>query len=202
MKKISLHEDKKLSENEEDPVPNCIVKARTKTDIRRFIAEHALLWIRTQHKRRARGAIMIDIDDTIIDANERTKHGFEFMKEMYSEVSVLYPVHIVTARPDDQHSVVMKMLKDLGFCIPPDRLHMLPSAQYGKDYSYVERFKWKSFLKIAKAHGGVIARFGDKLWDVAHYDALSSYMQHIDEEACIFMDRKLKGTVSGKLPSM
>ena len=144
---------------------------------------------------------MVDIDDTLIDSRENTTHGFEFMKEMYSEASLLYPIHVVTARPDDCHSEVMRMLREKGFCIPPDRLHMLPSRYYDKDYSYVEQFKWRCFLKIAKDHHGVIARFGDKLWDVAHIDSLKSYMKHIDDDACIFMDPQLKGTLSGKLPS-
>lgn len=145
---------------------------------------------------------MVDIDDTLIDGNENTKNGFQFMQEMYNEVGLLYPIHIVTARPDDQHMNVMRMLRAKGFCIQPDRLHMLPASQYGKHYSYVEVFKWKCFIEIAREHGGVIARFGDKLWDVAHYDALKGYMNHIEDEACIFLDPKLKGTLSGKLPSL
>lgn len=196
MKKVTLQQDEVIT-----TVPHTMVKAKTKTEIRKFIARHALLWIKTQHKRGARGAIMIDIDDTIIDSNENTKNGFEFMKELFHEVGLLFPIHIVTARPKDQHDNVMVMLREKGFFIPPDRLHMLSSEEYGKDYSFVERFKWRCFLKIAKDHDGVIARFGDKLWDVAHHDALKTYMSHIEDESYIFMDPKLKGTLSGKLPS-
>lgn len=95
----------------------------------------------------------------------------------------------------------MKMLQSKGFCIPPDRLHMLPAALYGKDYKFVEEFKWKCFKDMALQHGGVVARFGDKLWDVAHLKSLRSYLSHIKNKDCyVFMDPCLKGTFSAKLP--
>lgn len=145
---------------------------------------------------------MIDIDDTLIDGNEAVQHGFQFMKEMYNEASLLFPFHIVTARPNDQHGRVMQLLRSRGFCIPPDRLHMLPSEHYGGSLSLVEDFKWKAYLEIARQHHGVIARFGDKMWDVAHLDALRmGAFHHVDDrDTYIFLDPNLKGTMSGKLP--
>lgn len=177
------------------------IKAKTKTEQRQQVADQALTWIRLQHKRGAKGAIMVDIDDTLIDGNECIQNGFQFMKALYSEVSLLYPIHVVTARPDDNHAHVMQMLQRKGFCVPPDRLHMLPAKLYGLDYSHVEIFKWNAFHHIAKQHGGVVARFGDKLWDVAHVNSLHTYLAHIHDRDCyIFMDPHLKGTFSGKLP--
>ena len=38
----------------------------------------------------ARGAIMIDTDDTIINGNEAVTHGFEFMHDLYNEASLLF----------------------------------------------------------------------------------------------------------------
>ena len=179
------------------------VKARTKTEQRRFVARHALQWIAMQHRRGARGAVMVDIDDTLIDGNECVKNGFELMRDFYAEASLVYPVHVVTARPDDQHANVMRLLRGRGFCVPPDRLHMLPSHLYGKDTRHVEEFKWKAFLKIAREHGGVVARLGDKLWDVAHVDSLDTYLQHVGDRDCyLFVDPRLKGTLSAKLPGV
>ncbi|MEC7000354.1 MAG: hypothetical protein VXX04_00805, partial [Actinomycetota bacterium] len=120
-----------------------------------------------------------------------------------------------TARPDSEHANVMRMLRGRGFCIPPDRLHMLPHHQYyaKDDEPHVERFKWETFAKISKTHGGVVARFGDKMWDVAHVASLhpghdgyrsadnAGYLSHVPDKACyIFVDPALKGTASFKLP--
>lgn len=179
------------------------IQSKSKVEQRQQIAEQALTWIRLQAHRGAKGAIMVDIDDTLIDGNEAVQNGFQFMKMLYGEASLLYPIHIVTARPDSDKDRVMIMLQKRGFFIPPDRLWMLPSQLYGQDYSHVERFKWDAFLQIGRLHGGVVARFGDKLWDVAHIDSLRSYLAHIKDRHCyVFMDPRLKGTLSGKLPGV
>lgn len=194
---ISTHEDKNTH------FALFHVKAKTKTEQRMFVAFHAYDWIRFQYKRGMAGAIMVDIDDTLIDGNESVNHGFQYMKELYNDVGVLFPVHVVTARPLEDHHIVMKMLKERGFVIPPDRLHMLPTEFYGRGNSHVENFKWKTFLAIAKQHGGVVARFGDKLWDVANAHTLHTTLAHVkDEDCCIFYDPSMKGTVSYKLPGM
>jgi hypothetical protein len=183
------------------PFHSYYLRGKNKTAMRGAVAKHALSWISLQKKRGATGCIMIDIDDTIVDGNECVKNGFELMHTLFCEGSVLFPVHIVTARPDSEHTNVMRMLQKRGFCIPTDRLHMLPSHLYGKDYRHVEEFKWNCFLKICKMHNGVIARFGDKLWDVAHIKSLKTYLGHIRDEDCyIFIDPALGGCFSGKLP--
>lgn len=187
----------------DDKVPFAayFIRMRTKTEMRSFAAQHALEWLRVQSKRGARGAVMLDIDDTLIDGHEKVAHGFECMKIMYDEATMLFPVHIVTARPDDDHANVMRMMHVRGFKVPPDRLHMLPAHLYGRDYSHVEEFKWRTFLAIAHAHGGVVARLGDKLWDVAHLGSLRTYLAHVDDRDCYaFMDSALGGTLSVKLP--
>lgn len=195
------------------PFPAYYVRYASKTQQRLFVASMAYDWIRMQYKRGVNGAIMVDIDDTLIDGNQNVLHGFQHMRELYEMASVHFPMHVVTARPDDDHHVVMKMLKERGFCIPPDRLHMLPAHLWDKDLGYVERFKWETFVKIGKTHGGVVARFGDKMWDVAHIASLHSghdgyrpadnagYLSHVPDRACyIFVDPALKGTASFKLP--
>lgn len=185
------------------PFPAYFVRYKTKTEQRMFVAFHAIQWIRFQYKRRTLGCVMVDIDDTLIDGNENVVNGFQFMKDLYQEIQTMFPVHVVTARPDEDHGRVMKLLLSRGFCIPPDRLHMLPTEHYGKDHSYVEEFKWKKFLDIAREHNGVVARFGDKLWDVAHHSSLTSYLSHIQDKDCyVFVDPRQKGTASFKLPGL
>ena len=189
---------------EQDPkvaFPAFYVKYRTKTDQRMFVAYHAYQWVKFQHKRGSTGAVMIDIDDTLIDGNESVSNGFQYMKELYHKIGILFPVHVVTARPREDHQSCMKMLLERGFCLPPDRLHMLPTELYGKDYSHVERFKWSTYVSIGKSHGGVVARFGDKMWDVAHAQSLHGSLAHVHDTDCyIFRDPAMKGTVSYKLP--
>lgn len=176
---------------------------KKKTEQRKYIAEISMSWIRLQKHRCASGAIMLDIDDTLIDGNECVHNGFQFMHYLFTESSALYPIHLVTARPDDTHSITMKLLKKRGFLIPPDRLHMLPAKLYGKGSTHVEEFKWRTFIEIGQQHHGVVAKFGDKLWDVAHIDSLHTYLSHIqDKDCCIFLDPAQNGTMSAKLPGM
>jgi hypothetical protein len=183
--------------------PAFFVKGKNKTELRSFVARHALLWLRLAHRRGARGAVMLDIDDTLIDGHEKVAHGFEFMQELYREACVLFPVHVVTARPDSDHGLVMRLLQGRGFCLPPDRLHMLPADLYGRSTRHVEEFKWQCFVKMNHQHGGVVARFGDKLWDVAHLKSLDGYLAHVGDKECyIFRDPALRGTLSAKLPGL
>ena len=57
--------------------------------------------------------------------------------------------------------------------------------------------------RSSRAHSGVVARFGDKLWDVAHVDSLDTYLQHVGDRDCyLFVDPRLKGTLSAKLPGV
>lgn len=181
--------------------PAAFVQAKTKTEKRKFVADHALLWIRDMKRRGATGCLMFDIDDTIINGNEAVTHGFEQIKELYNEASQYYPVYIVTARPDSEHDNVMALLRKLGFAIPPDRLHMLPEALYDGPSDHVVDFKWQCFLDMAQKHGGCVARFGDRKWDVAHRDSLDTYLDHVRHADCYIMrDPALRGTVSYKLP--
>ena len=183
------------------PFPAYFVRYKSKTEQRMFVAYHAEQWVTYQHRRNSLGAVMVDIDDTLIDGNENVLHGFQYMKNLYEHIQTLFPLHVVTARPDEDHARVMRLLADRGFCIPPDRLHMLPTEHYGKDYSYVETFKWNTYVKIGREHNGVVARFGDKLWDVAAHESLTGYLAHVDDRDCyVFMDPAQKGTASFKLP--
>jgi hypothetical protein len=192
-----------IVEDEKVPFPAFFVRLKTKTEQRMFVAYHAHNWLRYQFKNGCSGAVMIDIDDTLIDGNESVNNGFQYMKKLYNEAAVMFPLHIVTARPREDHHVVMKMLASRGFCLPPDRLHMLPTNQYGKDTRFVEEFKWNTCREISKLHHGVVARFGDKLWDCSHIQTLRDDLRHVSDKDCyIFRDPRMKGCVSYKLPGV
>jgi hypothetical protein len=181
--------------------PAYFVRAPTHTALRRFVASHGLLWLRCMKARGARGAVVYDIDDTILDGNEQVVRGFEQMRVLFDEAFHLFPVHVVTARPDMDHDKCMQMLRDRGFHISPDRLHMLPTHLYDRSTRHVEDFKWGVHQTLVVEHGAVLAKFGDKLWDVAHRDSLRSYLGHVSDADCyLFWDPRLKGTLSAKLP--
>ena len=177
------------------------VRASTKRDKREYVAKLATLWARTCHQNGRTGAIMFDIDDTLIDGNECIKNGFEAMKEFYEYASTLFPVYLVTARPDSEHDRVIRMLHRKGLPIPPDRLHMLPEHLYDGPSQHVEDFKWKKFCEMHVRHNGVLIRIGDRMWDVAHRDSLHTYLSHVDDRECyVFFDTALGGCASLKLP--
>ena len=177
------------------------VQGGTKAEQRQYIAEYAISWLMLQKKRGVYGAIMIDIDDTILDGRQMVQNGFELMKTLFDVAVCFFPIHIVTARPDSEKDYVIRMLQERGFTIPFDRLHLLQEAWYGKGDEFVERYKLDMFIRIANMHNGCVARFGDRLWDVAHIDALHTYMKDVSNRSCyIFKDRRLRGTLSFKLP--
>jgi hypothetical protein len=181
--------------------PAYFITARSNPEKREMVARIGLSWLLLQHKRGARGCLMIDIDDTIIDRNDNVVHGFEHMRHLYNECNTLFPIHVVTARPSDYHVNVLKLLNKKGFPLHVDRLHMLPTEQYGKGDRPIIEFKWKVFLHICALHDGCVARFGDRLWDVAHKQSLNTTLVHVTHDQCyIFLDPELRGTASFKLP--
>lgn len=178
------------------------VRGRTKTAQRTAVARHGVDWLTMQHARGKRGCVVFDIDDTIINGNDAVTNGFDAMRTLLQEAIRLFAVHIVTARPDNQHAYVLELLRKRGFHVPTDRLHCLPAHLWG-DSRHVEDFKWQKHLDFVRAHGAVVARFGDKLWDVAHRDSLRTYLSHVADRDCyVFWDPSLDGTLSSKLPGL
>ena len=104
-----------------------IKNVKTKRDKRDFIAEVGMSWLQIQHMRGARGGIMVDIDDTLINTQENVLQGFESMLKMYQKAFRKFPIHIVTARPDDTHEIVLDLLNRRGYSVGVGSLHMLPS---------------------------------------------------------------------------
>ena len=76
-------------------------------------------------------------NDTVLDGNETVQHGFQFMQTLQQDESPL-PIHIVTARPDDNHDAVMQMLKGKGSAYIDSC--MLP-AIFEKGGNVLEEFK-------------------------------------------------------------
>ena len=186
------------------PFPAFYVRGRsaTQTRLREFVAQHALMWLRLQFERKRVGCVVFDIDDTLINYQENCSSGFEFMAKLYNEARMLFPVHIVTARPQDRHREVMELLNHkLKLPVDADRLHMLPSELYDLPHHHVEKFKWNKHLELEAKHGRVLARLGDRMWDVAHIKRMRTQLEHVNHRECyIFFDPWLKGALSSKLP--
>lgn len=179
--------------------PAYVYRDRRKTDARRMVGYDAAVWLRVQHRLGVRGAVVFDIDDTILNYNESVTQGFEEMHALFCEAFRMFPVYVVTARPSDQHEYVMKMLHKKGFCLSPDRLYLLPAEHYGGPSELVEKFKWESVEEIRKCAGRIVARFGDKLWDVAPLAKLHRELAHVkDSDTYRFMDESC--VYASKLP--
>lgn len=195
----------KIDKDHKVTFPAFFINARSKKEKRQFVAQHAETWIKMQHKRGVQGCVVFDIDDTLIDRNEKPCDGFEFMRDLYDKVSDIYPIEVVTARPNDESNVTytLKKLKDIGFCVMLNNLHMMDRHEYDSDNweEYVKRFKWGCHQKFVKKYGFVVARFGDKMWDIASKGGMDDTFTHIEDTHCyIFFEDSLKGTLSGKLP--
>lgn len=185
------------------PFPLIFVRSRRKSELREFVARCALPWV--LRSRGTPGAIVFDIDDTVVNWQEGTAHGFEYMKKLHNALAQHFPIHWVTARPDnaDDRRHTLQTLELRGFHkVKSERLHMLPPHLYGKHHSHIEDFKFERYAKIAKAHGAVLARFGDKLWDVAHMQSLrGGDLAHVkDADCCMFIDPRMSNCLSCKLP--
>ena len=175
----------------------------TKTAQRDYVARVAMDWVHYCEHRRVNGAIMLDIDDTLLDGREAVINGFDSMRDFFQRARRRFPVHIVTARPRSDHANALSMLHERGFTVDIDRLHMLPTEHYyhGTDKDIVN-FKHGEYQKMCAAHRGVVLRAGDRLWDVADPKTIEACLeQKVRETDCaVFLDPKMPGTLSCKLP--
>ena len=50
--------------------------------------------------------------------------------------------------------------------------------------TYVKDFKWRKHQAFVKQYGRVLARLGDRLWDVAERQSPNTYLKHVGDEVC------------------
>lgn len=113
-------------------------------------------------------AIVLDIDDTLVDGDERVEDGFQQMADMVTCARLKgVSIHFVSARPESTAEDVLKLLHQARCAVDKRNLWLMNDKEYdSKNMKYVIRFKNKSYTDIRKQNR-VIARFGDRLWDIA-----------------------------------
>ena len=174
---------------------------------RRFVAEHGKTWLSTCARMKLRGAVVFDIDDTLIDGKQEVVRGFQDMLETYQHAKRLgFPVYVVTARPDDDEEYVYGMLSRREIHVTPEHLKMLPAEHYNVEDDkerdeLITDFKFGKYLEFVKKHNRVLARFGDKLWDVCDKNTIVQDLNHVSNRHCwIGRDCRQGMCVSYKLP--
>ena len=200
LKPVTIVTDKQV------PFPAFFVNATqmVKTAQRKYVAEHAKKTLQQHLKEGTQGAVVFDIDDTLINGNEAVTAGFEYMVELFKWAQVRFPVEVVTARPNDQKANVMQLLHKRGLTVAFDHLHMMDTKEYDSGKSdFVKDFKWGKHKDFVKQYGRVLARLGDKMWDVAERHSPDTYLRHVGDRQCYcFADPALGGTWSYKLPGV
>lgn len=170
---------------------------------RELIAEVGIRWIdrfaQTKPRNRRPPAIIFDIDDTLVDYQENRRSGFERMTDLfkYARQSGVR-LYVVSARPESTRGRVISLLTDIGCGVDSVNLKLMTDEAY-KDGTMddVVEFKDSSYEGIARV-SNVIARFGDKLWDIARPADVQAHFAHFSEKSClVFLD---KNHLCAKLP--
>ena len=79
------------------------------------------------------GAVVFDIDDTLVDGCERQVHGFKEMVDLarYVQGHPRLRLHVVTARPRDSRAHILKLFaKNMGITLEPGNLWTLSTEHY------------------------------------------------------------------------
>ena len=175
----------------------------SQTEKRQFVAREAYATLSRWGS--AKGAVVFDIDDTLINHQESVTQGFEAMVELFDRLSERFVVHVVTARPDDDHALSCAC-SSKGIRLPVDRLHMMPTVDYynDRDRSLVEQFKWRMHQTIVRARPGRRA-LRRPAWDAATTASLDTYLRHIEHRDTYVFDPALATPdgapcLSAKLP--
>lgn len=182
-------------------------KSGSKTAKREFVATVGLLWLQYQKRRGRRGAVVFDIDDTLIDYRDKVESGFDAMVDLFQFAARHFCTYVVTARPfeagrqgEEDVQYVHDLLRERGIVLPRERLYLMPLHEYNKGGDATEAYKTRTTESIRRREGVILARFGDKMWDCVASSGLhgaGQYTHVSDGDAYLGRDGH---TVFGKLP--
>lgn len=171
---------------------------------RTLVAEVGMVWIRSvlaaqQHRSTAKPpAIIFDIDDTLCDSTER---GFDHMIRLFQMARRnSLRLHVISARPEGTRRVVLELLNRLCVGVDSENLYLMTEEEYSTGGPAITtNFKHTNYEKVATKHT-VIARFGDRIWDVARPEVIKSKLSGCKDEDSFFCVDPKYFYLSAKLP--
>tara|TARA_B100001540_G_C15769579_1_gene625677 strand:- start:181 stop:771 length:591 start_codon:yes stop_codon:yes gene_type:complete len=170
------------------------------------IAQILKCWFAYHNHIRSRGAIVVDLDDTLINHQQRVTEGFEHIRNALIDASHNFPFYVVTARPVEDHADVLRMVRKLGFHLADRRLYMMKTEEYyetdpKKRDRFSEAFKWESAIEIEENEGRLLLRMGDRLWDaIPNPGKNEAKFSHIDDRQPFLFFDVVHQTLCVKLP--
>lgn len=182
------------------PFTISLTRAKKKDDQREEVVAWLKYWLHFQKECGKFGCVVFDIDDTLVDHDERIippsyslykfclRHGFK--------------CNIVTARPDrgENRRLTKNMLTRNGI-FQYDKLYLMPPTKELNVHT-ISAYKKRCRDEIANTTP-ILANIGDMWWDLLRYP-LSTKMQIVkslnDEECGILFPLHAHGEVAIKLP--
>ena len=117
-------------------------------------------------KNKIKGALVYDIDDTII---ENSGKEIPDVMKVYKKYAPHFDTYLVTARPAIARQETQKMLHKMN--IPYKGLYLLPVA----DEQDPGKFKYRMRCNFKKKYGRVLAAVGDQVWDALPHPVPREY---------------------------
>lgn len=141
-------------------------------------------WMRFQEKCRISGIVVFDIDDTLVDSEERPiTPVVEFYKTC---MEMGFQCAIVTARPEEPENrrLTSSMLRKNGVT-KWESLYMMPSSVQVYNAEHISKYK-RSARDDIETRYRILANIGDMWHDLMRFPLLGSHkvIQNMDHTAC------------------
>lgn len=144
-------------------------------------------------RRNIKGALVFDIDETLIDEQDR---DIRDVIQLYKRFRHTFPTYIITARPDRYRRYTKDQLERHHIdCYK--RLFLLPND------THPGKFKWNTRKHIEAVEGRILATVGDQMWDVVPHpiDARFRSMSNNPHRGALIQRSRQCGEVGVLLPS-
>ena len=147
-----------------------IFKKRTHGDVskqRSTLMRQLDFYLEECLRRKIRGALVFDIDETLI--GEQTRRPIRAVHALYDKYRTHFPTYLVSARGEDAYKYTVDELARHG--IGGYRKLMLLPKREAHDPG---AFKARARREIARKEGRVLAACGDQVWDALPWPVPSS----------------------------
>ena len=186
------------------PFTFCLVNANDARHQRQIAISWMRSWLsyKLEEKADAISAVVFDIDDTLVDRNERPIPPLMQLYHWCAENQLR--CFVVTARPESttNRMATSRMLAAHG--IVPKHLYMMPETSSLPSSEEVSSYKRRCREEIAQRYT-ILANFGDMWWDVIRLPVARAHnvLHDRDERECaILFPPQLHGEAAIKLPSL